>query len=124
MAIAPLPRARAVTRPGGSTPLLLIVVDTEEEFDWAAPFSRANTSVTAMRHVGRAHAIYTRYGIKPTYALDYPVASQEEGAAPLRRPSRRSRGRRPSATAPGLPPPARMPAAAGGPRGPVRLPLI
>lgn len=64
-------------------PTLFVVVDTEEEFDWSAPFSRENTSVTAMRHVGRAQAIFDRFGVVPTYVVDYPVASQPEGAAPL-----------------------------------------
>jgi len=33
-------------------PLLVVVVDTEEEFDWNAPFDRKNTSVEHMREIG------------------------------------------------------------------------
>jgi hypothetical protein len=65
-------------------PTLLVVVDTEEEFDWNAPFSRMNTSVRAMRRIGAAHLVFDRYGVRPTYMVDYPVASQTEGVAPLR----------------------------------------
>jgi hypothetical protein len=65
-------------------PTLLVVVDTEEEFDWDGPFSRMNTSVSAMRHIGSAHLVFDQYGVKPTYMVDYPVASQPEGIAPLR----------------------------------------
>lgn len=65
-------------------PLLLVVVDTEEEFDWSKPHSRAETSTLAMASQGRAHRIFEKYGIKPTYVIDYPVASQETGYAPLK----------------------------------------
>jgi hypothetical protein len=64
-------------------PVLVVVVDTEEEFDWDAPFSRANTKVSAMRYVSRAHAVFSKYGIRPTYVMDYPVAAQGDGYKPL-----------------------------------------
>jgi hypothetical protein len=73
------PRASAAQQPQ-----LFVVVDTEEEFDWDAPYSRANVGVTAMRHIGRAQQIFDRFGIKPTYVIDYPVASQADGYEPLR----------------------------------------
>ena len=38
-------------------PTLMVVVDTEEEFDWSAPFSRQATGVTAMRHIDRAQRL-------------------------------------------------------------------
>jgi hypothetical protein len=65
-------------------PTLFVVVDTEEEFDWSAPFSRGNTCVTAMRHIGRAQEIFDRFKVVPTYVVSYPVAQQPAGAEPLR----------------------------------------
>jgi hypothetical protein len=65
-------------------PLLIVIVDTEEEFDWSRPLSRDNVAVRAMRAQTTAHRIFERYGITPTYVLDYPVASQEDGFRPLR----------------------------------------
>ena len=65
-------------------PLLLVVVDTEEEFDWSKPHSRDETSTSAMASQVRAHRIFEKYRIKPTYVSDYPVASQESGYAPLK----------------------------------------
>jgi hypothetical protein len=56
-------------------PELLIVVDTEEEFDWSAPFSRANVSTRSIPAQAAAHEIYDRLGIVPTYVLDHPVAT-------------------------------------------------
>jgi hypothetical protein len=65
-------------------PLLVVVVDTEEEFDWSRPLARDNTAVTAIRAQEAAHRLFDRFGIKPTYVIDYPVASQEDGWRPLR----------------------------------------
>ncbi len=64
-------------------PKLLIVVDTEEEFDWSKPHDRRSTGVSHIRHQERAHRIYEKFGLKPTYVMDYPVASQEDGYKPL-----------------------------------------
>ncbi|GAB6054321.1 hypothetical protein JCM17960_31410 [Magnetospira thiophila] len=74
----------AAVLPPDTPPLLAVVVDTEEEFDWTRPFDRENTGVTAMRHQERAIRIFEKYGLRPTFVVDYPVASQPEGAAPLK----------------------------------------
>lgn len=65
-------------------PLLLVVVDTEEEFDWGRPLARENTAVSAIKAQHRAHRIFDRYGLKPTYVIDYSVASQPDGYGPLK----------------------------------------
>ncbi len=64
-------------------PLLQVVVDTEEEFDWHAPFNRASTTVSniAAQHLGQA--IFAPLGLRPTYVIDYPVAATPEAAATL-----------------------------------------
>ena len=64
---------------GIEQPALLVVIDTEEEFDWSAGYSRANTAVSSMRHLERIQRIFDEYGILPTYVIDYPVASQPDG---------------------------------------------
>lgn len=66
------------------TPLLMVLVDTEEEFDWSRPLARGNTSVTAMRAQARAHRIFEKFGITPIYVADYPVVSKDDGALPLK----------------------------------------
>lgn len=65
-------------------PELLVVVDAEEEFDWTQPFSRANRAVKSVPAQAAAHEIYDRFGIVPTYVVDYPVATDPGGAAFLR----------------------------------------
>lgn len=70
--------------PESHPPLLLVVIDTEEEFDWRRPHARENTSVTAIAAQGLAQEIFTRYGITPTYVVDYPVASSPAAVKALR----------------------------------------
>jgi len=65
-------------------PILSIVVDTEEEFNWSKPHDRYATAVSSIRFQERAQRIFEPYGLKPTYLIDYPVASQSDGIAPLR----------------------------------------
>ena len=52
-----------------------MVVDTEEEFDWSRPFSRESVSVTAIDEIGRLQRLTAPYRLKPTYVIDFPVAT-------------------------------------------------
>jgi hypothetical protein len=65
-------------------PALFVVVDTEAEFDWAKPFARELTSVSAMDDIGRGQAVFDAYGLRPIYVVDYPIATQARGYAKLR----------------------------------------
>ena len=64
-------------------PLLTVIIDTEEEFDWAKPFARANRSVDNIAHQHLAQKIFRKYGIVPTYCIDYPVARNDQAVAIL-----------------------------------------
>jgi hypothetical protein len=66
------------------TPVLMVVVDTEEEFDWDKPLSPNNTGVTSIKAQPLAHEVFARYGLIPTYVVDYPVASTESSIAVLK----------------------------------------
>ncbi len=65
-------------------PRVIVVVDTEEEFDWRQPFSRSALGVDHMKHQHRAQRLFERYGVRPTYVVDYAIASQEAGFRELR----------------------------------------
>jgi glycosyltransferase involved in cell wall biosynthesis len=73
-----------VAFPESASPRLVVIIDAEEEFDWDKPFSRSNRSVTTISSQVHAQRIFEKFGLKPTYAVDFPVASQEEGFKPLR----------------------------------------
>ncbi|MBF0358384.1 MAG: WalW protein [Magnetococcales bacterium] len=74
-----------VSLPSDMRPILLVVVDTEETFAWSEPFSRESTSVAAMSCIGSGQKIFADYGVRPVYVVDYPVVSQEQGYAELRK---------------------------------------
>ncbi len=61
-------------------PRLAIVVDTEEEFDWTQPFARENQGLSAIPSQLRAHEIYDRMGVVPTYVVGYPVITDPASA--------------------------------------------
>jgi len=56
-------------------PVLVVVVDTEEEFDWGKPFDRNSRGTVSVPAQDRAHAVFDRYGIVPTYVMNHPVAT-------------------------------------------------
>jgi hypothetical protein len=64
-------------------PTLHVVIDTEAEFDWQKPFAPDLTAVSALGQLESAQAIFDRYGLRPVYLIDYPVASQPAGIAAI-----------------------------------------
>ena len=67
-----------------SKPQLIVVIDTEEEFNWSAPPDRASTAVTAMSEIYRVQDIFNEYDLVPCYVVDYPIASNKESVKPLK----------------------------------------
>ena len=65
-------------------PRIMAVVDTEEEFDWSAPFDRRATSVGHMRRIGELQAVFDRHGVCPVYAVSTPIATDRTAVDALR----------------------------------------
>lgn len=81
----PPPTGAELLRPrAGAPPRLLVVVDTEEEFDWTKPFDRAQRSVEHMASIERFQAVCDRAGARPIYVVDHPIATQEPAVSALR----------------------------------------
>ena len=76
----PLPQDRITLDPGFGTRFMLFV-DTEEEFDWNAPFSRTGHGVTALPGMARGQAYFAAAGVKPVYVTDYPVIDCDAASA-------------------------------------------
>ncbi|MBW7837287.1 MAG: polysaccharide deacetylase family protein [Sphingomonadales bacterium] len=72
---------RPARLPAGLPPLLLVVVDTEEEFDWSKPHDPMSRSVASIAEQRHAQALFEQFGVKPTYVVDHPVAATEASAA-------------------------------------------
>ncbi len=75
---------RRLSLPAGHPPTLTVVIDTEEEFGWSAPFDAAATATENILHQPLAQAVFDRRGVVPAYVIDYPVASSEAARAVLR----------------------------------------
>lgn len=54
-------------------PRLLVTIDTEEEFDWEAPFSRSARSVQNIAEQQLAQQIFDDIGAVPTYVIDQAI---------------------------------------------------
>ncbi|MBK7877013.1 MAG: polysaccharide deacetylase family protein [Planctomycetes bacterium] len=77
--------------PAETAPRLLVVLDTEEEFDWSKPFDRANTGVEHMRSIERFQSVFDAAGVRPVYVIDHPIATQRTSSEPLRAFAREGR---------------------------------
>lgn len=69
--------------PHNNGPILTVVIDTEEEFDWASAFNRSNRSTENIAHQHLAQKIFHKYNIIPTYCVDYPVMENDKAVAVL-----------------------------------------
>jgi hypothetical protein len=69
---------------GFDTPRFVVTVDTEEEFDWSAPFTRDRHGTSHMAHVDRFQALCDVNGVRPAYLVDYPIAADDDAVAILR----------------------------------------
>lgn len=76
---SPDPADRITLDPAFGTRFMLFV-DTEEEFDWNAPFSRDGHAVTALAGMARGQAYFAAAGVKPVYVTDYPVVDSDAAA--------------------------------------------
>ncbi len=54
-------------------PRFVLTVDTEEEFDWSAPFTRDGYGTEHIKSVPRFQALCADHGVKPCYLVDYPI---------------------------------------------------
>lgn len=62
----------------------LITIDTEEEFDWNAPFERSGHTTITVPMLERFQQFVEKYGIKPVYFVDYSIIENDEAASFLK----------------------------------------
>jgi hypothetical protein len=74
-----LPKHKIIKFPRNVPPQLIVVIDTEEEFDWSSKPKREATSVSAMSQIHKVQDIFDEYYLTPCYVVDYPIASKKEG---------------------------------------------
>ena len=64
-------------------PALLVAIDTEGDNQWDAD-ARRHQRFDNISALGRLHDFFARHGVRPTYVITYPVASDERSAETLR----------------------------------------
>ncbi|MGB5725574.1 MAG: WalW protein, partial [Parasphingorhabdus sp.] len=62
----------------------LISIDTEEEFDWDAPFQSDGHTTVSVPKLQEFQDFVEAYGIKPAYFVDYAIIQDDTAAAFLK----------------------------------------
>jgi len=62
----------------------LISVDTEEEFDWDAPFQRSDHTTVTVPKLQEFQDFIENHGVKPVYFVDYAIIEDDTAVAFLR----------------------------------------
>jgi len=70
---------QSVDFPADAIPRLIVVIDTEEQFNWDMPADRSQRRVDAMRHIERVQDIFDQYAVTPCYVVDYPILEHPDG---------------------------------------------
>jgi len=78
--LAPPAREDMIALPAALGARFMLFVDTEEEFDWDAPFRRTGHGVTAIEGMARGQRYFEGAGVKPVYVTDYPVLDSDAAA--------------------------------------------
>jgi hypothetical protein len=82
--IADLPKPADFVRfAPGFAPRFLVTVDTEEEFDWEAPFARGEHSLESLPRLANFQQFCDGFAVRPVYLVDYPVAADPRSAQAL-----------------------------------------
>ncbi|MCC7043908.1 MAG: polysaccharide deacetylase family protein [Acidobacteria bacterium] len=68
----------------GRGPALLVAIDTEGDNQWSAE-ARRHQTFRNTRELDRLHDFFARHGVRPTYVVTHPVATDAESAETLRR---------------------------------------
>jgi len=55
---------------------VLLTVDTEEEFDWSAPFRRDGYGLSHVAQLARFQDFCEGIGVHPVYLVDWPIANE------------------------------------------------
>ncbi|MBV1687693.1 polysaccharide deacetylase family protein [Novosphingobium sp. G106] len=61
--------------PAGTPPRFLVTIDTEEEFDWAAPLRREGHGLATIPSFARFVQFCESFGVVPLFLIDYPIAT-------------------------------------------------
>jgi hypothetical protein len=61
----------------GENPRFWVTIDTEEDFDWAAPFARTGYGLASVPALAQCQGYFERAGVKPIYLVDWPIVADD-----------------------------------------------
>ena len=67
----------------GEAPRFWVTIDTEEDFDWAAPFARTGYRLDSVPALAECQTYFERAGVCPIYLVDWPIVADDRAVAIL-----------------------------------------
>ena len=66
-----------ITLDSGEAPRFWVTIDTEEDFDWDAPFARTGYRLASVPALAECQGYFERAGVKPIYLVDWPIVADD-----------------------------------------------
>jgi hypothetical protein len=79
-----VPIGQRLSLPPGAQKRFIVSVDTEEEFDWGAPFNRSSNASTTIAAMPDVTARFNAAGVKPVFLCDWPVIDTPDSGKIMR----------------------------------------
>jgi hypothetical protein len=61
----------------GERPRFWVTIDTEEDFDWTAPFARTGYRLASVPALGACQNYFAEAGVHPIYLVDWPIVTDD-----------------------------------------------
>lgn len=62
---------------GEERPRFWVTIDTEEDFDWAAPFARSGYRLDSVPALAECQRYFERAAVRPIYLVDWPIVQDD-----------------------------------------------
>lgn len=72
-----------VTLGDGERPRFWVTIDTEEDFDWSAPFARTGYRLDSVPALADCQRYFEGAGVAPIYLVDWPIVADDGAVAIL-----------------------------------------
>ena len=66
-----------ITLKAGERPHFWVTIDTEEDFDWTAPFARTGYRLASVPALAECQGYFERAGVCPAYLVDWPIVADD-----------------------------------------------
>jgi hypothetical protein len=66
-----------IERDADERPRFWVTIDTEEDFDWAAPFARSGYRLASVPALAQCQGYFERAAVRPIYLVDWPIVADD-----------------------------------------------